>query len=274
MPLHGLHLACKPGCIVRTPHISPDKCVVTETSIRGLQKIEENVTVIRDDFDVDLVDSCGSDEFICKAARVSTLGAASLESSESKGLINFLMKNRHGSPFEHGMMTFRISAPIFVWREFMRHRIGFSYNEQSGRYMVLDPVFYIPNTRRPLIQIGKPGAYNFIEGSNAQDLLVKNLLLGSYTTSWENYMSLLANDVAKEVARMCLPVAIYSTAYVTCNPRSMMSFLSLRTKDPFSTFPSYPQWEINQVANKMEVIFQELFPLTADTFHNLGRVSP
>ncbi len=125
--------------------------------------------VVRCDFDVELVDFSGSDELICKAARVSTLGAASIDSSESKGLIKFLMSNRHGSPFEHSLMMFRISAPIFVWREFMRHRIGFSYNEQSGRYMQLDPVFYIPNGMRPLIQVGKAGAYSFIEEDLTND---------------------------------------------------------------------------------------------------------
>jgi len=229
---------------------------------------------IRNDFDVELVDSSGSDELICKAARVSTLGAASIDSSESKGLIKFLLRNRHGSVFEHSLMMFRISAPIFVWREFMRHRIGFSYNEQSGRYMKLDPVFYVPNPERPLVQIGKPGAYKFVMGDESQSWLVQNHLVASYKSAWLSYEKLLENNVAKEVARMCLPVAIYSTAYVTCNPRSMMSFLSLRTKHEESTFPSYPQWEINQVANQMETFFKDLFPTTHEAFNISGRVSP
>lgn len=229
---------------------------------------------LKTDFDVDLVQSAGSDEMICKAARVSTLGAASLETEESTGLINFLMKNRHGSPFEHGFMTFRISAPIFVWREFMRHRIGFSYNEQSGRYMEMEPVFYVPPTRRPLVQVGKPGAYEFIRGAEYQSAGVLQNLKAAYNNCWWAYQNMLDNGIAKEVARMCLPVATYSTAYVTCNPRSLMSFLSLRTKDPESKFPSYPQWEIEQVAMQMEEWFTHLYPLTATAFHNNGRVSP
>ncbi len=229
---------------------------------------------IKTDFYVELVDFSGSDEFICKAARVSTLGAVSIESSESKGLINFLMANRHGSPFEHSFMMFRITAPIFVWREFMRHRIGFSYNEQSGRYMKLEPVFYIPNPKRPLVQVGKPGAYQFVEGSEEQFSLVINNLTQSYKTAWSNYEYMLTRNIAKEVARMCLPLAIYSTAYVTCNPRSMMNFLSLRTKHEDAKFPSYPQWEINQVANQMEKIFAEKFPTTYTAFNNVGRVGP
>lgn len=229
---------------------------------------------IRSDFDVDLMEVAGSDELICRAARVSTLGAASIESSESAGLIGFLMKNRHGSPFEHGLMSFRISAPIFVWREFMRHRIGFSYNEQSGRYMELEPTFYVPDPARPLIQVGKAGAYNFEPGNDYQGKLTRGQLQNAYEVSWQAYQHMLTNGVAKEVARICLPLGIYSTAYVTCNPRSIMSFLSLRTKNEDSTFPSYPQWEISVVADQMERIFREHFPATQLAFHQAGRVSP
>lgn len=229
---------------------------------------------IRSDFDVELVELAGSDEFICKAARVSTLGAASIDSSESAGLINFLMKNRHGSPFEHGMLSFRISAPIFVWREFMRHRIGFSYNEQSGRYMELSPVFYAPPQNRALVQTGKPGHYEFVAGSKEQWQNTYETLETSYLVAWDAYQSQLEAGIAKEVARLCLPVATYSTAYVTCNPRSLMSFLSLRTKVEGSLFPSYPQWEINQVADRMEYLFSKAFPTTWDSFNTNGRVSP
>ena len=229
---------------------------------------------LRSYFDVGVVQSVGSDEMICRAARVSTLGAASLETEESSGLINFLMKNRHGSPFEHGLMTFRISAPIFVWREFMRHRIGFSYNEQSGRYMEMEPVFYVPAGNRPLVQTGKAGAYEFVPGSTVDWEITIDTLAGAYDQCWYNYQHMLKHGIAKEVARMCLPVAIYSTAYVTCNPRSLMSFLSLRTKDPESKFPSYPQWEIEQVAKGMETWFTHLYPLTHRAFQNNGRVSP
>ena len=228
----------------------------------------------RSDFDVDLIQSAGSDEMICKAARVSTLGAASIDSNESSGLINFLMAGRHGTPFEHSMMTFRISAPIVVWREFMRHRIGFSYNEQSGRYMELDGVFYIPSLDRNLVQVGKPGAYKFTPGDKEQYLTMTSNLMHSYTAAWQAYQNMLETGIAKEVARLCLPVAIYSTAYVTCNPRSIMAFLSLRTKVEGSTFLSYPQWEINEVANMIETHFMQLFPLTHAAYNKNGRVGP
>jgi flavin-dependent thymidylate synthase len=228
----------------------------------------------RCDFDVELVTNIGSDKLICQAARVSTLGAASIDSKESAGLIKFLMSNRHGSPFEHGMITFRISAPIFVWREFMRHRIGVSYNEQSGRYMEFEPVFYVCDANRNLIQTGKPGHYIFSQGELETCLYVNRMLIHLYIESWETYQALLKFEIAKEVSRFCLPVGIYSTAYVTMNPRSLMHFLSLRVKDPASTFPSNPQWEINQVANQIEEIFADKFPITHEAFVSSGRVCP
>lgn len=229
---------------------------------------------LRSDFDVDVITSMGNDEMICKAARVSTQGAASLTSEESEGLIKFLMKNRHGTPFEHAAITFYVNAPIFVWREFMRHRIGISYNEQSGRYMELSPVFYLPNRERNLIQVGKAGAYSFEPGDTAHYVLATTTLANAYQAAWDGYQVQLRSGIAKEVARMCLPVSIYSAAYVTMNPRSIMHFLSLRTKREGSLFPSYPMWEINQVANEIEDFFERLFPLTYDNFERFGRVCP
>ncbi len=104
----------------------------------------------RSDMTVELVKHAASDADVIWAARVSTKGEQSLadvnaDAERSAGLINFLMRDRHGTPFEHSSMTFYVNAPIFVFREFMRHRT-FSYNEESGRYRKLDPVFYVPGT--------------------------------------------------------------------------------------------------------------------------------
>lgn len=233
-----------------------------------------NEITLRSDFDVELVESAGSDELICKAARVSTLGAESINSKESEGLIRYLMFNRHGSPFEHGLLMFRISAPIFVWREFMRHRIGFSYNEQSGRYMEMLPTFYIPPSHRPLAQVGKNSQYILMPGADGDYNFLVEEETQNFKFAWDSYQRKLSRGIAKEVARNNLPVAIYSSAYVTCNPRSMMSFLSLRTKRASSKFPSTPQWEIDQVATQMERLFTAQFPITFKAFNDGGRVSP
>jgi thymidylate synthase (FAD) len=229
---------------------------------------------IRCDMTVDLVDSMGGDDSIVKAMMVSTKGAEALESEAHEGRINFLMKNRHGTPFEHASMTFFIEAPIFVFREFHRHRIGWSYNEVSGRYRQLDPTFYVPGSDRPLIQVGKPGAYVFEMARGEEITYAINKLCEVYRLAYRNYEDMLEYGVAKEVARACLPVATYTAMFATCNPRSLMAFLSLRTKHELAKFPSYPQHEIEMVAQGMEQHFATLFPMTYKAFCLNGRVSP
>ena len=232
----------------------------------------------RDDVSVELVKSSASDADVIWAARVSTAGDKSLEdvgadASKSEGLINYLARERHGSPFEHTSMTFFISAPIFVFREFMRHRIA-SYNEESGRYRELRPVFYVPSKDRKLVQIGKPGAYSFIEGTPEQHKLTVDAIKQTCTLAYENYQKLLTAGVAREVARAVLPVTLYSSMYVTMNARALMNFLSLRTAREGSHFPSYPQREIEMVAEKMEAEFAKLMPITYGAFEKSGRIAP
>jgi len=183
------------------------------------------------------------------------------------------MRERHGSPFEHNSMTFYVQAPIFVFREFMRHRIA-SYNEESGRYRQLDPVFYVPGPERRLVQQGKPGAYEFVEGTREQYDTVVEQTQEACTQAYRAYLRMLDAGVAREVARGVLPVATYSSMYVTLNARSLMNFLSLRTKRDASQFPSYPQREIEMVAEKMEAQWARLMPVTHAAFEAAGRVSP
>ncbi|PPI35415.1 thymidylate synthase (FAD) [Rathayibacter sp. RFBD1] len=247
---------------------------------------DENAPVFRSDVVVELVRASAHDSDVLFAARVSTQGektlAEALDGEESdaelqrkrdRGLINYLMRDRHGSPFEHNSMTFYVQAPIFVFREFMRHRIA-SYNEESGRYRELRPVFYVPGPRRNLVQVGKPGAYSFEPGTPEQAELVAEETRRVSTQAYESYRRMLGEGVAREVARIVLPLNIYSSMYVTLNARSLMNFLSLRTKREDSTFPSFPQREIEMAAEQMETHFQELMPLTAAAFTANGRVAP
>lgn len=232
----------------------------------------------RDDMTVELVKSSASDSDVIWAARVSTAGENSLDAvgsdaSRSEGLINYLARERHGSPFEHTSMTFFISAPIFVFREFMRHRIA-SYNEESGRYRELSPVFYLPSKDRKLVQIGKTGAYEFVDGTPEQFEITVAAIKESCTLAYSNYQRMLEAGIAREVARAVLPVCLYSSMYVTMNARALMNFLSLRTSREGSHFPSYPQREIEMVAEKMEAIFAELMPITYGAFQKSGRIAP
>lgn len=234
--------------------------------------------IFRSDVTVELVKSSASDADVIWAARVSTAGEQSMDEigqdpSKSAGLINYLARERHGSPFEHTSMTFFVSAPIFVFREFMRHRIA-SYNEESGRYRELNPVFYVPDENRKLIQIGKTGAYTFVDGTREQFSVSVQAMKKAYIVAYEQYKVMLDQGIAREVARVVLPVGLYSSMYVTMNARALMNFLSLRTSREGSHFPSYPQREIEMVAEKMEAEFARLMPLTYGAFERSGRIAP
>jgi thymidylate synthase ThyX len=418
----------------------------------------------RDDVSVELVKHSASDSDVLWAARVSTAGEQSLaeltkDPERSKGLINFLMRDRHGSPFEHNSMTFFVSAPIFVFREFMRHRVGWclagdteitleseggslrrrtiadlyrlwhhgaedrmfreehpslrlrklpsirrnhvrcydeetlqaqraqivdvtmsgvkallrittesgrtlrcsvdhailtpdgwrkagelaagdavmaagtaqrppaglvppslrrggkiavavpdrvvavvedgeemtydlsvagpwhnfladgivvhnSYNEESGRYRELQPVFYVPGTDRKLVQQGRPGKYEFVHGTPEQHKATVAAMEESYAQSYAAYQEMLAAGVAREVARATLPVGLFSSMYATCNARSLMHFLGLRTQHELASVPSFPQREIEMVGERMEALWAELMPLTHAAFNANGRVAP
>lgn len=169
------------------------------------------------------------------------------------------------SPFEHNVFTFFIEAPIFVTREIIRHRIS-AINEESGRYKQLEDKFYYPTDReRPLRQVGKTGHYIFETAEELRDPTLE-LLDEAYGVAWENYNKMLQMGVAKEVARMALPVGIYSSMYFSINARSLMNFLSLRTA------PN-AQWEIRQVARQMEQHFATSMPLTYLAWTSNGRKS-
>jgi len=233
----------------------------------------------RTDVTVKLVQSMGDDMSVVESARVSTVGGDSLSGhsreveGKDAGLINYLMRDRHGTPFEHNGFTFYVEAPIFVFREFMRHRIA-SYNEESGRYKKLEPVFYLPERERGLIQSGKPGAYEFYEGSDDQWRTVKDVTAESCRKAYDAYEEMLDRGIAREVARGVLPVNLYSSMFVTMNARALMNFLSLRTKREGTHFPSFPQREIEMVAEQIEELWAEKMPVTYKKFEEHGRVAP
>lgn len=176
------------------------------------------------------------------------------EEGRVEGLINFLLREKHLSPFENGSFTFIIDTPISVAREFMRHR-SFAYSEVSGRYTELEPRFYTPNPYRPVLQQGKVGNYTFVPDSELSiDHVIPHIEANS-RDSWNSYQALLEYGVAKEVARMVLPVNTMTTFWATVNPRNLMHFLDLRTD-------AQAMFEIREVAVKMEEIFKQQMPLT------------
>lgn len=231
------------------------------------------------EMEVELLGWAGSDQMIASAARVSTgAGLTEFDEKADAGLIRYLVAKKHGSPFEHNTMTFFIEAPIFVFREFQRHRVGFSYNEMSARYKKLYPKFYVYPEDRPMVQSGSSAHPDLVAGDVALTDLANRALEATYYRAWSDYESMLDSTfhepIANEVARAVLPVGIYSSMYVTCNARSMMNFLMLRVDSEDNTFETKPQWEIQKVAEKMEAIFAELFPITYREFVRNGRVAP
>ena len=226
---------------------------------------------------VEEIQHIGDDSVIVAAARVSTKGWSAVPSDESYGLIKYLMTHRHGTPFEHGSLTVRVHAPIKVWREWHRHRIEWSFNEQSGRYSQLEPLFYLPSRDRPMMKVDewKPGRPKFLVCKD--DLIYRVLcdnLKRSYSLAYEEYQKNLELGIDPGLARDCLPVGIYSACYCTANPRSIMAFLSLRTHESEAKFPSYPLWEIEIAARKLETVFTQHWPLTYKAFNECGRVAP
>ena len=189
---------------------------------------------------VELINVLGSDLTVVNAARVS-YGKRSEEMDEKAAkLIAYLLKNKHGTPFEHVVFQFRVRAPLFVVHQWERHRMA-SYNEESGRYIELRPDFYFPENAN---------AYSYI-AQKAVDL----------------YHDLLSEGEPKERARMVLPQNLYKEFWWTVNARSLMNFLALRNDD-------HAQWEIRQYAIALEGIFEDVCPHTYDAFVAYGRVAP
>lgn len=172
-------------------------------------------------------------------------------------------------------MTYDLSVEG-PWHNFLANGIVVhnSYNEESGRYRELLPHFYVPDEARKLVQEGRPGKYVFVEGTQAQQELVGRVMEDSYVHAYEAYQEMLAAGVAREVARAVLPVGLFSSMYATCNARSLMHFLGLRTQHELAKVPSFPQREIEMVGERMEAEWARLMPLTHSAFNANGRVAP
>ena len=204
---------------------------------------------------------------VVNSARVSFAKHTDTLDIADKALINFLMRERHGTPFEHNAFRFHVKCPIFVAREWFRHRIG-SFNEFSARYSVMPPEFYIPEESAVRHQVGKPGSYTFetIEDSATREN-ARRAMSSVIKQSIRMYNSLLAGGIAKELARNVLPVSMYTQFYWTVNSRSLMNFLQLRSSDA-------AQYEIRQYAVDIEKHFAEIMPITYSSWINNGRVTP
>ena len=228
--------------------------------------IAENTVRVLDHGFVRLDDAMASDLSVVNGARVSFARHKAEMDEADEGLIRFLMRDRLGTPFEHNSFRFHIRAPIFVAREWFRHRVG-SFNEFSMRYAKATDEFYVPEPEDVRTQVGKPGAYSFDPVPPEVAETTREELTAVYDTAFETYEKLVELGVARELARCVLPVGAYTEFYWTVNARALMNFLSLRAAET-------AQREIRRYAEACEVFFQEKMPVTYDAFVANGRVAP
>ena len=209
----------------------------------------------------------GNDLTIVNDARQSyDVEHRELTQSDS-GLINFLVKHKHGTPIEGVEFKFQIKAPLPVAREWMRHRWA-SYNEVSGRYVKQTMGFYNPDRKAIRMQVGKPGHYKYeeIKDTNLQ-YLVAQTFKDSYNRAYEEYERLLDFGVAKELARNILPQGMFTKFMYKTNARGLLNFMALRNDDR-------AMYEIKLYAEAIEQIFEKHLPLTYKAFVDNGRVAP
>jgi thymidylate synthase (FAD) len=203
---------------------------------------------------------------VVNGARVSFARRKEEMDEADEGLIRFLMRERHGTPFEHNAFRFHVRCPIFVAREWFRHRVG-SFNEFSMRYARASDEFYVPEAEDVRTQVGKPGAYSFEPVSDELAEQTRERLQEVYDSAYRTYEELVEAGVAREVARAVLPVGAYTEFYWTVNARSLMNFVSLRSSET-------AQREIRRYAEACERFLEEQMPVTYAAFVANERTAP
>ena len=226
---------------------------------------EQTIRVLDHGF-VRLDDAMATDLSVVNAARVSFARRKEVMDESDEGLIRFLMRDRHGTPFEHNAFRFHIRAPIFVTREWMRHRVG-SFNEFSMRYAKATDDFYVPERDDVRTQVGKPGAYSFEPVPPELEEQTRDELRAVYDHAYATYQRLVELGVARELARSVIPVGAYTEFFWTVNARSLMNFVSLRAAET-------AQREIRRYAEACERFLADRMPVTYDAFVAADRVAP
>jgi thymidylate synthase (FAD) len=228
---------------------------------------EREIVVLPPTGTLALVDLMGGDLSVVGAARVSTgkdPEHASKGEELDRKLIRFLMANGHGTPFEHAVFQFYVKTPIFVAREWFRHRVG-SFNEQSGRYATYKAEFYVPDHVRGPHPDNKQMSVRLVDEAKTSD--VQDYMRRIYDQAFEAYGDMMYDGIAREMARMVLPVSLYTSFWWTVNARSLMNFLMLRANER-------AQWEIQQYAEAVEGTFAGAMPLTYAAWIDADRRAP
>jgi len=201
---------------------------------------------------VKLVDHMGSDLSVVNAARVS-FGKRKETFDEADGkLITYLADHEHTSPFRHTALTFHVKAPIFVFRQWMKHRISSEFNEISGRYVEFpQDEFFVPETFRRQAKVNKQGSEGQVEALASDQ--AHAIYLATCRNAVVQYKALIALGVCREQARCVLPLGLYSEVYWTASLQAVIHFIRLRTD-------AHAQWEIQQYAQAVKRMVEELYP--------------
>ena len=209
---------------------------------------------------VRLVDYLGSDQRIVQSARVS-YGEGTKSYRQDKGLINYLLRNDHTSPFEQVVFTFHVKMPIFVARQWTRHRTA-RMNEISGRYSVMKDEVYIPDDSNIALQSedNKQGRKNEPVSKEIADQ-VKAIMNEDSKRAFENYGRLLDMGIAREIARIDLPLSLYTEFYWQIDLHNLFHFLALR-------LDAHAQYEIREYGKVMLEIVRAVCPLATEAFEN------
>jgi thymidylate synthase (FAD) len=240
--------------------------VASVVALRVEERDGDRLVRVLDHGFVRLDDAMASDLSVVNGARVSFARRKTQLDDGDAGLIRFLMRDRHGTPFEHNAFRFHVRCPLFVAREWFRHRIG-SFNEFSMRYARATDDFYVPEPEDVRTQTGKPGAYTFEPVSPELAETTRDELKAVYDAAYAAYERLVEQGVARELARCVLPVGAYTEFYWTVNARALMNFVSLRAAET-------AQREIRRFADACEAFLAELMPVTHGAFLANGRVAP
>ena len=210
--------------------------------------------IISDGF-VEYVDHMGSDLSVVNAARVSFASISTSWTDRDGKLLKYLWDHEHTSPFRHSSISFRIKAPIFVLRQWMKHQVGCAWNEQSARYTEIKEGFYYPDHFRLQDTKNKQSSIGSLSDAEEDQALI--LIDEVYNLAYGNYQQLLKMGVCREQARIVLPVATYSECIWTASTQSIMHFLRLRLDEN-------AQFEIREYAQAVCDITSSIFPKTMD----------
>lgn len=249
----GTHTAFLPqikiSCILK---------IMAHIKVKTAEDILDKSFEVLDKGFVRLVDYMGGDARIVQAARVS-YGEGTKTVREDKALIDYLLRNKHTSPFEQVIFTFHVKMPIFVARQWIRHRTA-RLNEISGRYSVMNDEFYLPNPNEVRTQ-----SKNNKQGSSSEDIdpelamKVIEALKQEQTSLYTNYKGLIANNIARELARINLPLSLYTEMYWQIDLHNLFHFLKLR-------MDSHAQYEIRVYGEVMAEIVKAVSPLAYQAF--------